>query len=118
MLTGTRVLVVEDEALISMLVEEYLEDLGCEVVATAARLNEALEKARLLTFDVALLDVNLAGQVSYPVADTLRSRGIPFVFATGYGTAGLPDGLVGTLVLSKPFQQAQLAAALQAAKGG
>jgi DNA-binding response OmpR family regulator len=64
MLVGTRVLVVEDEALISMMLEDYLTEIGCEVVATAARLEEALEKARSVSMDVAVLDVNLAGKVS------------------------------------------------------
>ena len=115
-LAGTRVLVVEDEALVSMLVEEYLDELGCEVVAVSPRLEDALEKARTLALDAAVLDVNLAGRLSYPVAELLRSRGVPFVFATGYGVAGLPEGLHGAPVLAKPFQQDQLAAALCAAR--
>ena len=111
-LSGLRVLVVEDEALISMLIEEYLEELGCEVVGMAARLEDAVEKACTLALDLAVLDVNLAGRLSYPVADALRARGVPVVFATGYGTEGLPVELHGAAVLSKPFQQVQLAEAL------
>ena len=117
MLKGLRVLVVEDEALISMLLEDFLADMGCEVVATAARLDDAMAKARTLALDAALLDVNLAGQVSYPVAGVLQSRGIPFAFSTGYGTAGLPDGLEGAPVLAKPFQQEQLAEVLRRMRG-
>ena len=113
MLTGLRVLVVEDEATISMWMEDVLDELGCKVVATASRLDVAMEKARTVEVDVALLDVNLVGQVSYPVAEILRARNIPFVFATGYGSAGLPAGLEDTPVLSKPFLRDQLAAALR-----
>ena len=118
MVAGTRVLVVEDEAMVSMMLEDFLEDLGCVVVATASRLEEALQKAAELQIDVAVLDVNLAGKLSYPVAELLRSRGIPFLFATGYGTAGLPERLRDAPVLSKPYLRDQLAAALDAAKAG
>ena len=113
-----RVLVVEDEAIVSMLVEEFLEELGCEVAATASRLDDALEKAGSVPVDLAVLDVNLAGRLSYPVAELLLARGVPVVFATGYGSAALPAVLHGVTVLSKPFQQEQLAAALQAAREG
>lgn len=117
-LDGTRVLVVEDEAIVSMLLEEFLDELGCEVVATASRLEDALEKAGALMLDVAVLDVNLAGKVSYPVAEALQARGVPFVFSTGYGAGGLPDAMRGAPVLSKPFRQENLAEALIAARGG
>jgi CheY-like chemotaxis protein len=115
MLAGTRVLVVEDEALISMMLEDFLTEIGCEVVATAARLSDAVEKARTVAMDIAVLDVNLAGQVSYPVAEILRQRAIPFLFATGYGTDGLPENLRGAQVLSKPFMLEQLSKALDVA---
>jgi CheY-like chemotaxis protein len=118
-LKGLRVLVVEDEALVSLMLESYLEELGCEVVATASRLDEALEKAAsLAALDLAVLDVNLAGQMSFPVAERLRSRGIPFLFATGYGTDGLPEGMLNVPVLSKPFRLEQFAAALVLARNG
>ena len=117
MLAGTRVLVVEDEALISMMLEDYLLEIGCRVVGTAARVEEALEMARVVSRDVAVLDVNLAGKVSYPVAEILRARNIPFLFATGYGTAGLPVELRGSPVLSKPFLLDQLEKALRASLG-
>lgn len=118
MLDGMRVLVVEDEALVSMMLEEFLDELGCDVVATAARLEDALVKAATLMLDVAVLDVNLAGVVSYPVAEALRARGVPFVFSTGYGAGGLPDAMRDAPVLSKPYRQEQLAEALVAARGG
>ncbi|HEY0203034.1 MAG TPA: response regulator [Acetobacteraceae bacterium] len=113
-----RVLVVEDEAIVSMLLEEFLEEMGCEITATASRFDDALEKARSLTLDLALLDVNLAGRLSYPVAELLLGRGVPVVFSTGYGASALPDALHGVTVLSKPFRHNQLAAAMQAAREG
>lgn len=105
-------MVVEDEAIVAMMMEEYLSMLGCEIVAVAARLEPAKEKARTVMIDVAMLDINLAGQNSYPVADILRSRGIPFIFATGYGSANLPQELKNSIVLAKPFSMDQLADAL------
>jgi CheY-like chemotaxis protein len=114
-LSGTKVMVVEDDALVSMLLEANLKELGCEVVAIADRLDDALEKAGKVTMDVVMLDINLAGKLSYPVAGVLCSRGIPFVFATGYGTIGLPAEFQGSPVLSKPYSQRQLENALLAA---
>ena len=114
MLHGKRVLIVEDESLISMMLEDYLDELGCQVVAIAARLADALEKARWVEVDVAVLDINLAGDTSYPVAEVLLGRNIPFFFATGYGAQGLPKSLRGTLVLPKPFMLPQFASALSA----
>jgi CheY-like chemotaxis protein len=111
-----RVLVVEDEPLVAMLVEAFLEDLGCEIAGTAARLEDALEKARALMMDLAVLDVNLAGSMSYPVAKILKLRNVPFVFATGYGMAGLPKELHAAPVISKPFRQEQLGQALRLAR--
>jgi CheY-like chemotaxis protein len=117
-LNGTRVFVVEDEALVAMMMEFFLEDLGCKIVGTAARLDDAMEKGRTLALDVALLDVNLNGQLSYPVAEMLQSRNIPFLFATGYGAAGVPPELRFAPILSKPFHQQQLANALIRITGG
>jgi len=116
-LSGLRVLLVEDEDLIAMMEEEFLSDLGCTVMGTAARLDEALAMARSLEIDAAVLDVNLAGTMSYPVAEVLLARGVPFIFATGYGIAGLPESLRNAPVLSKPFRTDQLGAALRLARG-
>jgi CheY-like chemotaxis protein len=116
-LDGLRVLVVEDEGMIAMLAKGMLVAMGCEVAGFAARLPDALSKIDTLSFDVALLDVNLAGTLSYPVAEALRARGVKFIFTTGYGNASLPPNLRDAPVLSKPYVQAQLRAALVAACG-
>jgi CheY-like chemotaxis protein len=116
-LADMRVLVVEDESLVAMMLEEYLAELGCIVVGSAARLGEALEMAGSLEIDLAVLDLNLAGEMSYPVAELLQTRGVPLMFATGYGSAGLSERFRGAYVLSKPYNLVQLANALHATKG-
>jgi CheY-like chemotaxis protein len=103
-----RLLVVEDELMIRMLLEDMLMDIGHDVVASAGRLDEAVRFAREADFDVAILDLNLAGQSVAPVAAILEQRGRPFVFATGYGELGLPDQYRGRPTLQKPFQQDNL----------
>jgi len=112
-LAGLRVLVVEDEMMVSMLIEDMLTDLGCHVVGPAARLDEALTLAEHAELDCAVLDVNLGGQSTFPVADLLREKGAPFAFATGYGDAGLRDVDRDCLVLQKPFREADLARVLR-----
>jgi CheY-like chemotaxis protein len=107
-LTGCRVLVVEDEAAISMLLEDMLLDFGCEIVGPAARLASALEMVRAGGFDLAILDVNLAGEPIYPVAEALTERNLPFVFSTGYGSAGIKEPFRGRPVVQKPFSQQDL----------
>ena len=108
-----RVLVVEDEVIVAMLIEDMLVDLGYTVAALTTHLDEALTLARTMPLDLAVLDVNLNGQMSYPVADALRSRGVPFVFATGYGAKILPASYSGATTLQKPFQITDLQRALQ-----
>ncbi|QBZ90286.1 response regulator [Pseudomonas viciae] len=105
---GVRVLVVEDEGAIAMMIEEMLDEFGCEVVASVARLVTALEIASSAEIDLAILDVNLAGERVFPVAEILRDRGIPMVFSTGYGASGLPSDFAQHLVLHKPFSQSAL----------
>ncbi len=117
-LANRRVLVVEDESMVAMMLEDYLDALGCIVVGSAARLQEALEMARSLELDVAVLDLNLAGEMSYPVAEVLQARGVPVVFATGYGVSGLSGKFQGAPVLSKPYNMVQLETALLGAGGG
>jgi DNA-binding response OmpR family regulator len=117
-LLGRRVLVVEDELMIAMLVEDMLTELGCVAVGPAHALDVALDLARTeLGLDAALLDVNLGGQPVYAVADALREKGVPAIFSTGYGDAGLRDIDRGAQVLQKPFRAGDLAAALNAALG-
>ena len=90
-LSGRRVLVVEDETMVAWLLEDMLADLGCAVVGPAARVNQALAMLDAEAIDAAVLDVNLNGQMSYPVADALAARGVPFVFSTGYNKDSLPN---------------------------
>lgn len=100
---GIKVLIVEDEGFVAMLIEEMLEELGCEIAASVAGLEQACAIAASAKIELAVLDVNLAGQQSFPVARILRERGVPFMFSTGYGTAGLPAEFSGSPVLAKPF---------------
>jgi CheY-like chemotaxis protein len=99
-----RVLVVEDEFLIRMLLEDMLDELGYAVAGIAGRLDEAAEMAKSGAFDLAILDVNLDGEDVFPVADILAGRGVPFVFVTGYGGRGLPEPYCSRPTLQKPFQ--------------
>jgi CheY-like chemotaxis protein len=117
-LVGRRILVVEDEMMIAMLVEDMLAELGCSVVGPAHALEAALNLARTEQgIDAALLDVNLGGQPVFAVADALREKGVPAIFSTGYGDAGLRDIDRGSQVLQKPFRAGDLARALNAALG-
>jgi CheY-like chemotaxis protein len=106
---GLRVLVVEDEMVVAMLLEDMLTDLGCLIVGPASRVDEALQLAEREDVDAAILDVNVAGAEVYPVAAALAAKRIPFVFATGYGTGGLRDEYRGTPTVQKPFRQDDLA---------
>ena len=90
--TARRVLIVEDEVLLAMYLEDLLTELGHEVVGQATRIDEAMELARESDIDFAFLDINVVGTKSFPIADILRQRGIPFAFATGYGAEGFVDG--------------------------
>ena len=98
-----RGLIVEDEMLVSMVIEDALAGLGVEIAGAAGTLEQALAQAEKGTFDCAILDVRLHGKDIYPVADMLAARGIPFVFSTGYGKSGLPDRYRDRPVLPKPF---------------
>lgn len=108
-----RVYIVEDEALVAMLIEDMVMELGHEVVGMAKSLGEALLAAQNIQCDIALLDINLNGHKSFPVARALAERGIPFLFASGYGAAGLEEGFLDRPVLSKPFSIAQLDKSMQ-----
>jgi CheY-like chemotaxis protein len=109
-----RILLVEDEMLVAMNIEDMLLELGHEVAGIASRLEPALALAREGRFDLAMLDVNLAGDRSFPVADLLIERGIPFLFATGYGLDGIDERYRDRPVLQKPFRARDLEAALEA----
>ena len=98
-----RILVVDDEPLVSMLVENWLVELGCEVVGPARSVQQGLDMAGSAELDGAILDVNLGGKTSYAVAETLKQRGVPFAFTTGDGSVDAESGFTDPIVLSKPF---------------
>lgn len=107
--SARRVLIVEDEMLISMHLEGLLTELGHYVVDQASRIEKAMALAHDSDIDFAVLDINVAGVRSFPVADVLRQRGIPFAFATGYGADGLESGYRNVPVLQKPYSLEDLA---------
>lgn len=112
-LQGRRIMVVEDEALVAMLVEDALLDAGAVVLGPSATVAEALALLeRSDAPDAAVLDLNLAGETSTPVADALVARGVPFVVATGYGASGLPSGYEHVPVLAKPYDPDELTSSL------
>lgn len=117
-LQGRRVLIVEDELMIRMLLEDMLGDFGCVIAGEAGTIDMALALVRDTAFDVAVLDVNVEGAVITPVAAELAARGVPFVFATGYGARGLPDGYTDRPVVQKPFETTALEKALGVALAG
>jgi CheY-like chemotaxis protein len=110
-----RILVVEDELMIRMLLQDMLSDLGHTLAGEAGRIEEAMALAKQCEFDVAILDVNLNGQPISPVVEILVERGLPFVFATGYSQRGVPEPYRHTPTLQKPFQSDALARAIEAA---
>lgn len=112
-LKGLRVLVIEDEAMIAMLIEDMLLELGCAILGPAADTARALAMIEESNFDAAILDVNLGGHWTTPVAAILKTKGIPFIFATGYGASGIDEEFNDRLVLTKPFRNADLEAALR-----
>jgi CheY-like chemotaxis protein len=114
-LAGIRVLIVEDEPLISLFIEDTLTDIGCSTVAVAANLADATTKVQRVEWDVVLLDVNLHGVQSFGLAETLSEKKRPVVFSTGYGIAGIPAHLQHIPVLQKPFQERELIEKLQLA---
>ena len=117
-LQGRRVLVIEDESLVAMLLETILEDMGCTVVGPESNIDDGLIAATTeASLDAALLDVNVAGREVFPVAEALRARGVPFVFSTGYGEAGLEDQWRGRPTLQKPFTEAAVEQAIRQALG-
>jgi DNA-binding NtrC family response regulator len=112
-LSGRRVLVVEDEVMVSWILEDMLADLGCEVVGPAARIDQALAIVEMETIDLAILDVNLNGKKSFSVADALIARGVPFVFSTGYNDDGIPDTYKVYPMMQKPYAMVNLSGVLE-----
>jgi CheY-like chemotaxis protein len=108
LLSGRRVLVVEDEMMILMIIEDMLADLGCESVTSAATAHQALALIDTQVFDAAMLDVSLNGNKSHDVADALAARGVPFAFSTGYSGLDMRDGYRDRPVLKKPFPYEEL----------
>ncbi|MGE0827880.1 MAG: response regulator [Hyphomonadaceae bacterium] len=115
-LKGLRVLVLEDEALVSMLLEGMLEDLGCTVVGPFARLNPAMAFVQNNpgAIDAALLDINVAGERSLPLAEALSQAGVPYAFCTGYDSAGIDPAFRAAPRLSKPYLADDVEKALKA----
>ncbi len=116
-LEGANILVIEDETLITMLLEDILSELGCNVCGSAATLGQAQSLAGMLDAHAAILDVNLGGDPVFPVAEQLVARNIPIIFASGYGATGLPDKWQDYPTLPKPFMPDQVEAILRQVLG-
>jgi len=117
-LAGLRVFLVEDETLVLMDAEMMLEELGCEIVATAMRLDQAQELVEAgLSCEIALLDVNLSRQMVLPLAEKLRGKGVPIVFASGYGQNEILSEWRETPMVQKPYSRDQLRDSLLSALG-
>jgi CheY-like chemotaxis protein len=107
-LSGRSILVIEDEMLIIMMIEDMLTDLGCESIAVASKVGPAISLVNGQIFDVAMVDLKLDGTESYPIADALTERGVPYFFSTGNCLASVKDGYRNRDVLTKPFTLEQL----------
>jgi CheY-like chemotaxis protein len=108
LLSGRRVLVVEDELLLAMMIEDMLTDLGCEAVTTVGTVDEALALIDAHVFNAAMLDMNLNGNTSHSVAEALVARGVPFIYSTGNNSGNMKPGFQGHPVLKKPIKYEQL----------
>ncbi|HEX7930646.1 MAG TPA: response regulator [Sphingomicrobium sp.] len=108
-----RVLLVEDEMMIAMMLEDMLTDLGHQIVGIAMRLPQAMELARTAEADIAILDINLDGRKSFPVAQVLRERGVKLIFASGYGSPGLEAPFLEDVIVKKPFEANDIRAAMR-----
>jgi CheY-like chemotaxis protein len=114
---GVRILLVEDETIVSFLIEDMLKELGCANVWHASGVDQAIAILSNRQPDAAVLDVNLAGQPGYAVAEHLEAAGIPFLFATGYGPCGIPQQWASKPTIQKPFRYQTLASALASLLG-
>jgi CheY-like chemotaxis protein len=115
---GPRIFLVEDEALVGLLMRDILEDIGCTVTGPVSDLSEAIEVAKAGGFDAAVLDVNLGGSFAYPVAELLQADGTPFVFLTGYAQDGIDERFGAAPILRKPIEREALETALRTALAG
>jgi DNA-binding response OmpR family regulator len=106
--TAKRILIVEDEFLVALHLEDALAGMGHQIVGPCTRIEAAIAVVRERNIDFAILDINVAGTPSFPVADILRQRSIPFVFASGYGLEGLVDGYRNEIALRKPYDLEEL----------
>jgi DNA-binding NarL/FixJ family response regulator len=109
--SGLRVLIVEDEPIVAMCLEDILDTLGCVLVGSAARLADGMALAESAMIDAAILDINLGGERSTPIAERLRARGVPTAFASGYGAA--PEGFEALPLVEKPYRESDIAGALR-----
>lgn len=114
-LPALRVLIVEDEMLIALMLQDMLESDGMVVEGIANSFAAGLDLARCADAQLAVLDINLGGEEAYPIADVLAGRGIPFIFSTGYGAANVNAGYDRVPTLMKPFEQRALRSAIRAA---
>jgi DNA-binding response OmpR family regulator len=113
-LEGLRVLVAEDEFLVALLLEEELNSLGCLILGPYTTVSRATRASNVEDFDLAILDINLAGELVYPLADDFTTRGVPFLFLSGYGSADIPERFRSTVRVAKPYEPSALAAAITA----
>ena len=118
LLQGRRVLIVEDEFFLATLIEETLQEFGCETIGPFTRLELALQASRQEIFDIAILDINLNGKMVFPLADDLVLRGLPFVFLTGYAAKDLPEAYRALPRVQKPFDSAAVRQALEQVLAG
>ena len=109
---GKKILIVEDEAMVSVFLEDALQEIGCIVVGVAAGAGDATAIINSQVLDAAILDVNLGSGTSHDIARILQRKGVPFIFATGYG-AGAPAEFAGVPFLTKPFTEDEVAQALE-----
>jgi CheY-like chemotaxis protein len=114
--SALRVFLAEDEFPVLQLIEDMLEELGCHVIDCVTSVPAALEAAETTEADIAILDVNLRGRSANPIAEILRRRGIPILFSTGYGAAGLDSEWKDCQVIQKPFPRTLLASAIASAR--
>ena len=108
LLSGRSILIIEDEMLILMMIEDMLADLGCESVSVASKIGQAITLIDGQVFDAAMVDLNLSGVESYPIADALMARDVPYFFSTGSSVANIRHGYREQDVLKKPFTFDQL----------